>query len=114
MLTLFITLILATFILGVLPVYWACFCHVEQNLKPLQIYVVDFNGQVEPSTGPAPLLGLLVTQTDKKMSTHLQSREVLINDYNQSNLDIVFYASRIHISMAEEFTKVSHKRTYTD
>lgn len=48
------------------------------------------------------------------MSTHFPSREVLINDYNHSNLDIVLYTSGIHISVAEEFAKVSHKRTYKD
>ena len=104
-----ITLILATSILGVLSIYWACFCHVEQNLNSLQTYVVDFDGQVEPLTGVAPPL---ITRTDKEMSTHFPSREVLINDYNHSNLNIVFYTFRIHISVAEEFAKVSHKRTY--
>lgn len=63
-----LALILAIFVLGVLSIYWACLFRVEQNLKFLRIYVVDFDGQVEPYTGISPLLGPLITRTTEKMS----------------------------------------------
>lgn len=63
-----LALILAIFILGVLSLYWACLFRVEQNLKFLRIYVVDFDGQVEPYTEISPLLGPLITRTTEKVS----------------------------------------------
>lgn len=63
-----LALILAIFILGVLSLYWACLFPVEQNLKFLRIYVVDFNSQVESYTEISPLLGPLITRTTEKMS----------------------------------------------
>ncbi|SLM40306.1 Domain of unknown function DUF3533 [Lasallia pustulata] len=57
------TLILATFILAVLSLYWGVLFHVESNLSSLVVYVVDFDGQQAPYTGVTPLIGPMITQT---------------------------------------------------
>ncbi|MCJ1229212.1 hypothetical protein MMC12_005877 [Toensbergia leucococca] len=61
------TLILAVFILAVLSMYWAVLYHVEANLPALVIYVVDFDGQLEPYTGVKPLIGPMITQETQAM-----------------------------------------------
>ncbi|TVY37099.1 Nitrosoguanidine resistance protein [Lachnellula subtilissima] len=51
------TVILSTFILGILSLYWAALFRVEQNLSALVVYVVDFDGQVAPYTDITPIVG---------------------------------------------------------
>ncbi|TVY21314.1 Nitrosoguanidine resistance protein SNG1 [Lachnellula arida] len=51
------TVILSTFILGILSLYWAALFRVEQNLSALVVYVVDFDGQVAPYTNVTPIVG---------------------------------------------------------
>ncbi|KAL8680783.1 MAG: hypothetical protein Q9186_003071 [Xanthomendoza sp. 1 TL-2023] len=61
------TLILSVFILTVLSLYWAVLYHVEQNTSSLTVFVVDFDGKVDPYTGTTPLIGPMITQTTEKM-----------------------------------------------
>ncbi|TVY46072.1 Nitrosoguanidine resistance protein [Lachnellula occidentalis] len=51
------TVILSTFILAVLSLYWGALFRVEQNLSALVVYVVDFDGQVAPYTDVTPIVG---------------------------------------------------------
>jgi len=60
-------LILCTFILCVLSMYWAVLYHVEQNTSSLTVFVVDFDGTQPPYTAGSPLLGPMVTQTTEVM-----------------------------------------------
>lgn len=60
------TVTLMAFILAVLSLYWAVFFNIEDRLKHLRIYVVDFDGQAPYDTGITPLVGPAITQlTDK-------------------------------------------------
>ncbi|TVY75775.1 Nitrosoguanidine resistance protein SNG1 [Lachnellula suecica] len=54
---LFTALILSTFVLGILSLYWAALFRVEQNLGALVVYVVDFDGMVAPYTDVTPVVG---------------------------------------------------------
>lgn len=56
-------LILSTFILGILSLYWAVLFRVEQNLSALVVWVVDFDGMVAPYTDVMPLVGPLIVST---------------------------------------------------
>ncbi|KAB8297628.1 hypothetical protein EYC80_001436 [Monilinia laxa] len=51
------TLILSTFILSILSLYWGVLFRVEKNLSSLVVWVVDFDGQVAPYTDTRPLVG---------------------------------------------------------
>ncbi|KAK4945692.1 hypothetical protein LTR10_015040 [Elasticomyces elasticus] len=53
-------LILFTFILTVLSLYWAVLFHVEQNTAALTVAVVSFDGQVAPYEGTTPLIGQVI------------------------------------------------------
>jgi hypothetical protein len=55
-------LILSTFILAVLSLYWAVLCRVEQNMSSLVVFVVDFDGQVAPYTDVTPVVGPMIVQ----------------------------------------------------
>ncbi len=59
-------LILSTFILAVLSMYWAVLFHVPQNTSSLNVIVVDFDGRLPPYTGVKPMVGPLVTQMTEK------------------------------------------------
>ncbi|KAL8746206.1 MAG: hypothetical protein Q9184_007777, partial [Pyrenodesmia sp. 2 TL-2023] len=62
------TLMLAVFILAVLSLYWAVLFHVEENTSSLTVFVVDFDGRVDPYRGGTPpLVGPMVTQTTESM-----------------------------------------------
>ena len=62
-----LALILCTFILTVLGMYWAVLFHVEQNLSSLDVFVVDFDGLQAPYTDIKPLVGPTITQATTKM-----------------------------------------------
>ncbi|KAF2873467.1 hypothetical protein BDV95DRAFT_489965 [Massariosphaeria phaeospora] len=61
------TLVLMTFILGVLSIYWGVFFRVETRLKHLLVYVVDFDGVAPYDTGNPPLVGPAIVQLTEKM-----------------------------------------------
>lgn len=50
-------LILSTFILAVLSLYWGVLFRVENNISALVVWVVDFDGQVAPYTDVTPIVG---------------------------------------------------------
>ena len=56
------TLILATFILAVLSLYWAVLFKVNDNMSSITVAVVNFDGQVAPYTATQGLLGQAVVQ----------------------------------------------------
>ena len=60
-------LILSTFILAVLSLYWAVLYHVEQNLSSLIVFVVDFDGRVAPYTDITPVVGPMIVQTAQSL-----------------------------------------------
>ena len=47
--------------------YWAVLFHVEQNTSSLTVYVVDFDGKVDPFTVTTPLVGPTIVQTTEMM-----------------------------------------------
>lgn len=55
-------LMLSTFILAILSLYWGVLFRVEQNMSALVVWVVDFDGQVAPYTDTTPLVGPAVVQ----------------------------------------------------
>ena len=56
------TLILCTFILTVLSMYWAVLFPVEQNLEALTVAIVSFDAQFPPYVGTRPIVGQAVEQ----------------------------------------------------
>ncbi|XXG97826.1 hypothetical protein Hte_004140 [Hypoxylon texense] len=61
-------LILSTFIVGVLSLYWAVLFHVDKNVRSLTVHVVDFDGQVAPfDYVDTPVVGPLVTSVARQM-----------------------------------------------
>lgn len=50
-------LILSTFILAVLSIYWGVLFRVEENLSSLVVWVVDFDSQVSPYSSVTPIVG---------------------------------------------------------
>ena len=52
-----IALILMTFVLAVLSLYWAVLYHAYDNYNSFIVYVVDFDGRVAPYIGGTPLVG---------------------------------------------------------
>ncbi|KAI9871215.1 MAG: hypothetical protein M1830_003191, partial [Pleopsidium flavum] len=63
------TLILMTFILAVMSIYWGVLSHVERNVSSLVVYVVDFDGQLAPyNTGEKPLIGPQIVQMTEQMA----------------------------------------------
>jgi hypothetical protein len=61
------TAVLMAFILAVLSLYWAVFFKVENRLKHLLVYVVDFDGQAPYDTGATPLVGPTITRLTEQM-----------------------------------------------
>lgn len=51
----------------VLSLFWAVQFNVEKNLSALPVWVVDFDGQVEPYRSTDPLVGPLVTNITKNI-----------------------------------------------
>jgi hypothetical protein len=66
--TLFQAVILSTFILGILSLYWAALFRVEQNLSALVVYVVDFDGQVAPYTDTTPIVGPMIVEAAESLN----------------------------------------------
>lgn len=60
-------LILSAFILTVLSLYWAVLFNVEQNTSSLTVFVVDFDGKIDPFTATTPFVGPLITTTTEMM-----------------------------------------------
>lgn len=52
-------MILGTFVIGILSLYWGVEFRVEQNLSSLVVWVVDFDGQEAPynTSGITPIVG---------------------------------------------------------
>ncbi|PYH92001.1 MNNG and nitrosoguanidine resistance protein [Aspergillus ellipticus CBS 707.79] len=55
-------LILCTFILAILSLFWAVNSHVNENLSALTVWVVDFDGQLEPYRNQTPIVGPAVRE----------------------------------------------------
>ncbi|KAH6670378.1 MNNG and nitrosoguanidine resistance protein [Halenospora varia] len=51
------TLILSIAILGILSLYWGALFRTENNESTLGVFVVDFDGQVDPYSDTVPLVG---------------------------------------------------------
>lgn len=62
-----IVLLLTTFIIAVLSLYWAVLFHVSTNIKNLTVHVVDFDGQVAPYNNVTPIVGPAVTKAVQQM-----------------------------------------------
>lgn len=63
-------LILLVAIISILSLYWGVLFKVDQNLRSLIIYVVDFDAQVAPYNNVEPIVGPAVTQmTDQLMNS---------------------------------------------
>jgi hypothetical protein len=56
-------LILSTFVLGILSLYWAVLFRVERNLSALVVWVVDFDSQVVPYMAVTPVVGPAIVRT---------------------------------------------------
>ena len=56
-----------TCILAILSLYWAVLFRVEDNLSSLVVWVVDFDGQVEPYRSVTPMLGPQIVQAAEKL-----------------------------------------------
>jgi hypothetical protein len=65
----FTTGFLMAFILACLSIYWGAFVHIEQNLKALVVYVVDFDGQTAPynTSDVEPIVGPMIVQLAQQM-----------------------------------------------
>ncbi|PYH43002.1 SNG1 family protein [Aspergillus saccharolyticus JOP 1030-1] len=55
-------LILCTFILAILSLFWAVQYKLETRFHNLTVWVVDFDGQVEPYRNTTPVVGPAITQ----------------------------------------------------
>ncbi|EXJ90810.1 hypothetical protein A1O1_03915 [Capronia coronata CBS 617.96] len=53
-------LILFSFILCILSLYWAVLFHVEENMSALTVAVVSFDGRISPYEGTSPIVGPVV------------------------------------------------------
>jgi hypothetical protein len=49
------------FIFAVLSLYWAVLYHANDNLRALEVHVVDFDGQVPPYNNVTPVVGPAMT-----------------------------------------------------
>jgi hypothetical protein len=65
----FTTGFLMAFILACLSIYWGAFVHIEQNLKSLVVFVVDFDGQTAPynTSDVQPIVGPMIVQLAQGM-----------------------------------------------
>lgn len=54
--------IILCFVMAVLALYWGVLFEGENNLRNLVVHVVDFDGQVAPYDGVAPLVGPALTE----------------------------------------------------
>lgn len=91
-LTSLVAAILAVFILSMLSMYWAVLFHVEENISSLQIFVVDFDGQIAPYTSVTPLLGPMITrmteETQRSPNTHLGYVTMPPSDFNNDPIQV--------------------------
>ncbi|KDE84614.1 MNNG and nitrosoguanidine resistance protein [Aspergillus oryzae 100-8] len=60
-------LTLCVFILCILSLYWAVQFRVEQNLHSLTVWVVDFDGMVDPYRDTKPIVGPAVTDVAENL-----------------------------------------------
>ncbi|OXV12096.1 hypothetical protein Egran_00143 [Elaphomyces granulatus] len=61
-------LLLSTFMVGTLSLYWGALSNVERNLPTLTVWVVDFDGQAAPYNTTPPFVGPIVIETIVNMS----------------------------------------------
>lgn len=59
--------ILCVFVLAVLSIYWGSQHHTEANLHAINVWVVDFDGQLDPYRTDNPIVGPAVTNTTTQM-----------------------------------------------
>ncbi|PMD19114.1 hypothetical protein NA56DRAFT_690814 [Hyaloscypha hepaticicola] len=93
------TLILSTFILGVLSLYWAVLYRVEQNMSSLVVWVVDFDGQVAPYTDITTVIGPMVVQTAQSLlapsgTVGWQSQPASVFNYDPIAVRQAIYAEK--------------------
>ena len=84
-------LILCTFILVVLSLYWAVLFHAEQNSKSLKIWVVDFDSLVEPYTATTPQVGPQLVQAalqQNEKPSHLGWTEMSAAHFNYDPIEV--------------------------
>ncbi|KAI1501845.1 MNNG and nitrosoguanidine resistance protein [Biscogniauxia marginata] len=62
-----ILLIIMTFVIAVLSMYWAVLYGVEDNMRVLKINVVDFDGQIAPYNNVTPIVGPIITNLTERM-----------------------------------------------
>jgi len=60
-------LILFTFILAILSLYWAVLFRVEEIMGALVVWVVNFDGQVAPYQSVTPMVGPQIVQAAEKL-----------------------------------------------
>ncbi|KAI1095330.1 MNNG and nitrosoguanidine resistance protein [Rostrohypoxylon terebratum] len=70
-------LLLTTFIIAVLSLYWAVLFHVSTNIKNLTVHVVDFDGKVAPYNNVTPIVGPAVTQAVQQMIDNAATQHTL-------------------------------------
>jgi len=56
-----------TYILAILSLCWAILFRVEEDLSSLAVWVVDFDGQVEPYKDVTPMVGPQIVQAAEKL-----------------------------------------------
>lgn len=60
-------MMLCVFIVCILSLYWAVQFHVEENLHSLTIWVVDFDGTVDPSRDSKSIVGPAVVDVARRI-----------------------------------------------
>lgn len=88
-LTMYIALILCTFIITILSLYWAVLFRVEANLPAVHVFVVDFDGQAPYSDSSiSPVVGPIVKQVALKTIASKESHlGYIIKDPAEFNND---------------------------
>ena len=69
-----IVLILLVFVMLVLSLFSGVFMHIPKNFSSLNVYVVDFDGQMDPNLGGTPMVGpqvVQMTQSMRRLPAHL-------------------------------------------
>lgn len=61
------TAFLMAFILAVLSIYWGLFYQMENRLKHLRVFVVDFDGQPPYDNGVTPFVGPTITRMTQQL-----------------------------------------------
>lgn len=89
-------LILMTFILAILSLYWAVLFRVEENLSSLVVWIIDFDGQVEPYKGVTPMVGPHIVQAAEKLIAPSGSLGWLVRSPADFNFDPIEVRSQVY------------------